>query len=304
MKILFAGTTAGAAKVLEHLAAHNNVVAVLTREDAPVGRKATMTPSPVAVAAAALGLPIIKANRVTEATDALLISTGFELGIVVAYGAILKQRTLDLAPRGWYNMHFSLLPELRGAAPVQRALLEGKTETGVSLFRLDSGMDTGPIVAQVPTMIEPDENAGDLLERLTHIGISLLDETIPRLQAGTAVEHPQTSNGTSANKITRQDARITFDQTPKQIENLVRACNPEPMAWCELGGEPLRILAARPSLLASDLIRGQVLVDSNRVLVGSGNSTQIELLEVQPAGKKPMAALDWARGLRERVILQ
>ena len=304
MKILFAGTTAGAAKVLEHLARNNNIVAVLTREDAPAGRKAIMKSSAVATTADSLGLPIIKANRITEATDLVLKATGFELGVVVAYGTLLKQRTLDLAPRGWYNLHFSLLPAFRGAAPVQHALLAGTTETGVSLFRLDSGMDTGPIIGQVSTMIEPDENAGELLHRLTHIGISLLDENLPRLAAGTAVERRQPSTGTAAPKVNRQHARISFKDSARQIENLVRACNPEPMAWCELGDESLRVLEARASLLASELAIGEVRIEKNRVLVGTGNGTQLELLEVQPAGKKPMPALAWARGLREQVILK
>lgn len=303
MKILFAGTTAGAAKVLEHLAKHSIVVAVLTRNDAPVGRKARLTPSPVAQTAEQLGLPVIKANRVSEEVDAQLLATGFDLGIVVAYGALLKQHTLDLASRGWFNLHFSLLPEFRGAAPVQRALLEGKTETGVSLFRLDAGMDTGPLVGQVSTMIEPNENSGDLLERLTHIGISLIDETLPRLEAGTALEQRQPTSGTAASKITRKDARIAFSHTASQIENLVRACNPEPMAWCELGNEPLRVLSARASAIPTELAQGEVRIDSNRVLVGAGGGTQLELLEVQPAGKKAMSALDWSRGIREQVTL-
>ncbi len=302
MKILFAGTTTHAARVLRHLARSRQVVAVLTREDAPSGRKAQITASAVAEVADELGLPIIKANRVDSRVDAAIAATGFEMAIVVAYGTILKQRTLDLASKGWFNLHYSLLPKYRGAAPVQMALLNREHETGVSIFKLDSGMDSGALVGQVSTVIEPDENTADLLDRLTSIGISLLDEVLPAIDAGTVQFEQQTGEPTFAMKITRQTARLDFTQPASQLEALVRACNPEPMAWCELDDSPVRILSARAVAINSDQPRGLVFTDHQKVFVSCGQHL-LELNQVQPAGKKPMAAGDWFRGLREETIL-
>ena len=180
MKIVFAGTPANAAQTLRALAnTAFEVVAVLTRTDAPVGRKRVLTPSAVAVVAAELGLPIIKANRVDESVRLQIQATGAELGVIVAYGALLDQAALDVLDKGWVNLHYSLLPKWRGAAPVQRAIMAGDRETGVTLFQLDKGMDTGPVHLQIPTVIEPDENTAELLPRLTNLGISGLAELKP-----------------------------------------------------------------------------------------------------------------------------
>lgn len=303
MKILFAGTPDVAAKTLQVLLddprfEQFEVVGVLTREDAPLGRKRVMTPSPVAAIAEAAGIPTIKANRIVSQTESEIAALGAELAVVIAYGVLLKQSTLDLMSKGWFNLHFSLLPQLRGAAPVQRALIAGDRVTGVSLFKLDAGMDTGEIAGLVKTEIQPDETASDLLLRLRTLGDSLLAECLPGLAAGTLKMVPQSTEGVShAPKLTRSDAALDFTRSAVELENLVRGCNPEPMAHTVLGDLSLRILIARATNLGSmDLEPGSLFVSAKRLYVACGKG-QLELIEVQPAGKNPMQAVDWARGL-------
>ena len=303
MKILFAGTPEVAAKTLYALL-HDprfgqiEVAGVLTREDAPLGRKRVMTQSPVATVAEAASIPVIKANRIDSQTEAEISSLGADLAVVIAYGVLLKQSTLNLMPKGWFNLHFSLLPELRGAAPVQRALIAGDKVTGVSLFKLDTGMDTGEIAGVVKTEIQPDENAADLLLRLRTLGDSLLAECLPGLAAGTLKTVPQRTEGASlAPKLTRGDAALDFSRSAVELENLVRGCNPEPMAHTVLGEISVRVLRARATNLGSmGLEPGSLFVSEKRLYVAC-ETGQLELIEVQPAGKNPMSASDWARGL-------
>lgn len=316
MKIVFAGTPANAAQTLRALAnSAFEVVAVLTRTDAPVGRKRTLTPSAVADAAAELGILVIKANRVDEEVRTLIKATGADLGIIVAYGALLDQATLDSLDKGWINLHYSLLPKWRGAAPVQRAIMAGDRETGVTLFQLDKGMDTGPIHLQIPTVIEPDESSATLLPRLTELGISGLAELLPRVASGLTSPIAQDlellATLPTADKLTREDARIDWHRNAVELENLIRGLNPEPMAWTTLEDETFRIIEARAlgstdwkSLAGEDSIVGIVHIQKNRVLVSCGEGTLLELKTVQPAGKKPMPSSDWARGMTagKRVI--
>lgn len=284
------------------------VVAVLTRTDAPVGRKRVLTPSAVAETATELGLPIIKANRIDEATREAIMATGAELGVIVAYGALLDQKTLDLLDKGWINLHYSLLPRWRGAAPVQRSIMAGDRETGVTLFQLDKGMDTGPVHLQIPTVIEPDESTADLLPRLTELGISGLAELLPRIASGLTTpvaQDPQLlASLPTADKLTREDARINWHRTAVELENQIRGLNPEPMAWTTLDEEAFRIIEARAlgatdwqALAGEEALAGSVRIDKERVLVTCGQGTQLELNTVQPAGKKPMSSSDWARGM-------
>ena len=303
MKILFAGTTAQAARVLHHLATRITVVAVLTREDAPVGRKGQLQESPVAAMAGELGLSVIRVNRVTPDIDALIEHTDAEFGVVVAYGALLKSSTLKLLPGGWFNLHYSLLPAYRGAAPVQHALLNAERTTGVTIFKLDEGMDTGEIYSQVETTIEPGENSLDLLERLTSIGITMLDELLPGLAAGTAKGTVQPAGGSLAGKLVRADARLDFNRPATALEHMVRAFNPEPVAWCEHGEAQLRILDARAELQSLDGQVGTCILVGGRVFVKCAQQA-LELLEVQPAGKRPMNAADWLRGQRDGEVLR
>jgi methionyl-tRNA formyltransferase len=313
LKIIFAGTPKNAALTLEALiAAGQNVVAVLTREDAPVGRKRIMTSSPVATVAQTHDLPVIKANRITPVVNEQLESFNADLGIAVAYGAIFKTETLELPRLGWLNIHYSLLPAWRGAAPVQHSILCGNPETGVSIFKLDEGMDTGPLLSVIPTQIEPGENAGDLLGRLTHIGISGILEILPAVEAGIAKQAIQSLDGvTFAPKLTRSDAQINWHSRARSIELQVRAMNPEPMAWAQHEDTAIRIVEAtaigaiQPAAIEFEQNAqiGQVQIDGDRVFVLCGDQTALELKIVQPAGKNQMDASAWARGLKKAAVL-
>jgi methionyl-tRNA formyltransferase len=316
LKIVFAGTPANAAQTLRALAnSAFEVVAVLTRTDAPVGRKRILTPSAVADEALALGIPVVKANRVDAGVREELKKYDADLGIIVAYGALLDQPALDVLPKGWINLHYSLLPKWRGAAPVQRSIMAGDRETGVTLFQLDKGMDTGPIHLQISTVIEPTETTADLLPRLTTLGITGLAELLPRVAAELAAPVAQDrrllTTLPTADKLSREDARINWQKSAVEIENQIRGLNPEPMAWTTLESEAFRILEARAlgatdwqTLAGEATEAGAVSIDKGRVFVTCGAGTLLELKTVQPAGKKPMNSNDWARGLAagKRVI--
>jgi methionyl-tRNA formyltransferase len=297
MKILFAGTPDTAATTLRRLVASGHeVVAVLTREDAPVGRKKELTPSSVAQVADELGIPTIKANKITGSVQEQITATGAELGIIVAYGVLLKQDSLQLLSNGWFNLHYSLLPKYRGAAPVQRAIEAGDIETGISIFKLDLGMDTGDMLASLPVLIEDNETAGELLKRLTELGITLLNQELPKLYNDQFSLVPQVGASSLAPKPAREDARIDFTKSSREISNKVRAFNPEPMAWCLYKDEPFRVLRARVIETKSEHSVGEVFSIDNRVLVACGSGTVLELIEVQPSSKKAMPAQDWFRG--------
>ena len=302
MKLIFAGTPANAATTLRWLlASGHEVVAVLTRPDAPIGRKRVVTPSPVAQLAQDAGIPVIKANRVDESLAAQIAATGAQLGVIVAYGALLKKFALDALPLGWVNLHYSLLPDWRGAAPVQNSILHGDRETGVTLFQLDEGMDTGPILNSVSTAINPGENAGRLLVRLTDLGNTLLGETLPLMEAGLVKSSPQQSTGSTrpAVKLFRENAQVDWSKPAREIENLVLALNPEPMAHTFLNNQPFRLIDARATSASApikDFSCGTLHIDGSKVLVACGSGTALELLTVQPAGKNQLAAADWARG--------
>ena len=305
MKLVFAGTPATAARTLQALlAGPHEVVAVLTRTDAPFGRKRVLTPSPTAQVAEAAGIPVIKANRVDEAVAAQIRATGAELGIIVAYGALLKNFALEALPLGWANLHYSLLPKWRGAAPVQNSILAGDTETGVTMFKLDEGMDTGPIYGSVPTLIQPGETSGRLLERLTELGITLMNQVLPQLEAGLASQTPQVANSDLplAAKPTREIAAIDWSKSARELERLVLAMNPEPMAHTRIGEDSFRILdAVSLGRAETQTAPGTLHIEPKRVLVECGEGTLLQLKTVQPAGKNPMPAIDWARGAAGKV---
>ena len=305
MKIIFAGTPANAARTLQALlAGPHEVVAVLTRPDAPVGRKRVLTPSATAAVAEAAGIPVFKSNRVDQQLAAQLAATGAEVGVVVAYGALLKDFALEALPKGWLNLHYSLLPDWRGAAPVQRSILAGDKVTGVTLFQLDEGMDTGPTLDTVSTEIQPGESAGRLLDRLTELGITLLDQSLPLIEAGIARFSPQSTNtqARAAAKLSREDGLIHWANPAANIERQVLAMNPEPMAHTSIGADSLRVLDARLApYLESEGEPGTLIFEPKRVLVVCGTKTTLQLLQVQPAGKNPMAAVDWARGAAGKV---
>lgn len=278
------------------------MVAVLTRPDAAVGRKRILTPSPVALAAEQLALPVIKSNSVDSETLEQISKYKPELGVVVAYGSLLNQQALDAIAKGWINLHYSLLPKFRGAAPVQHAILAGETTTGVTVFQLDSGMDTGDVLMQVPTQIEPDETSGRLLQRLTSLGISTLLECIPSLFAGFSNGVAQKLEFSSlAPKLNRESARVNWTLDAREIELKVRAMNPEPMAWTQFGSDTIRIISVRESLASShESAPGRVIESGGQILVGCKKGSIIQLLELQPAGKLPMDAMAWFRGQQSK----
>lgn len=282
----------------------HEIAAVLTREDAPVGRKKILTASPVADVAAGYGLPTIKASKLTaEVLDAIK-ALNVDIAVVVAYGVFLRQDALEAIPKGWFNLHFSVLPRWRGAAPVQNAILHGDSETGVTLFKIDNGLDTGAVVGVAQTVIEPDETSGELLHRLSSLGLTLLNQELPRLYSGSFSLTDQVGDITLAPKIQRADARISFTSSAKDIENMVRAMNPEPMAWCSFVGEPMRVIRARTSNQTVELAAGEVALVEQKVLVGTGSGVAIELLEVQPSSKTAMPAKTWLNGQSGKVVLE
>jgi methionyl-tRNA formyltransferase len=251
-----------------------------------------------------LGLPIIKANRVDDETLSQIASFNVDLAIVVAYGSILNQQALEAVPNGWFNIHFSLLPKYRGAAPVQRALLNGDKETGVTIFLLDPGMDTGPVLSSLSTLIGFNESSGELLAMLAELSKSLLSEALPQLYSGTFKLHEQSGDSSSAPKPTREEARLDFNRPAGTLENIVRGMNPEPMAWCMVGDEVLRVLSALENRSASlvsigaSASPGSLLSVEGKVFAVCGQDSILELLEVQPSSKRAMPARDWFNGNR------
>lgn len=302
MRIIFAGTPENAADSLQSLHdAGLDVVCVITRTDAAFGRKRELSPSPVALKATELGLKTIKTNEFDEETLSELSNLKADLGIVVAFGAFLKKDALELVPRGWVNLHYSLLPKYRGAAPVQHAILNGEATTGVTVFQLDEGMDTGPILLSVPTRIETGENSKRLLERLTQLGITALLEVIPAIAAGIVKPQTQSTDGASfAPKLSRQNAKLDWNDTANKLENFINAMNPEPMAWTSNGSSVLRVLSAREFTESNLALKhGAVTQKDGTVIVGCKDSS-LELLVVQPAGKSQMSAKDWYNGVQEK----
>ncbi len=301
MKLIFAGTPENAALGLELVAKHHEVVLVITREDAEVGRKRILTPSAVAQKAQQLGLPVLKANRIKAEQMNAIKSTGADLALVIAYGSLIPQSALD--ELRWWNIHFSLLPLWRGASPLQQSIRAGGIGAGVTLFELDSGMDTGAIVAQLPIEIGENETTGDALTRFTKAGIELFQNA----SATDLRPEPQRGVPSIAPKITRADARLDLESNAIEVHRAVMAFNPEPMAWAEHRGNPIRIISSRSlgKEISAEADRrvGRVTSLQGCVILECGSGSQLELITVQPAGKQPMSATDWFRGLDGEVQL-
>ncbi len=296
MRVLFAGTPSVAVPSLDALIdAGFDVVAVLTRPDAPTGRKRVLTPSPVAARAAELGLDIIHAAKVDAGVTARIAAVRPDVAAIVAYGGLVPRAALDIPRHGWINLHFSLLPAWRGAAPVQRAVIAGDDITGAVTFQLEEGLDTGPVIGTLTEQVRPDDTAGTLLERLSHSGSVLLAQTLSAIDSGAAYPQPQQGDVSLAPKLTIEDGRIDWSEPALAIGRRARGVTPEPGAWTMLDGQRVKL---EPVLLRpgqSALAPGQLAMDGKSVLVGTG-SHPVELVRVQPAGKKMMSAADWARG--------
>ena len=300
MRLVFAGTPEVALPSLRALLdSRHEVVAVVTRPDAPAGRGRTLQSSPVARLAEERGLEVLKPERARDPEFlARLREIAPECCPVVAYGALVPRDALGIPKHGWVNLHFSLLPAWRGAAPVQHADWHGDDVTGASTFLLEEGLDTGPVLGVVTETIRPTDTSGDLLERLSWSGAGLLVATMDALDEGIMAAARQPADGVSlAPKITVEDAEVDWSQPAVRVDRQVRACTPAPGAWTTLGGD--RIKLGPVTMLPDDasLAPGELGVDKNRVRVGTA-SHAVVLGEVQAQGKKAMAAADWARGTR------
>ncbi|TDU02699.1 methionyl-tRNA formyltransferase [Streptomyces sp. 846.5] len=300
MKLVFAGTPEPALPALEALiASRHEVAAVVTRPDAPAGRGRKLVASPVAQLAEQHGIEVLKPGRPREPEFLeRLAQLAPDCCPVVAYGALLPKAALDVPRHGWVNLHFSLLPAWRGAAPVQHAVLAGDEVTGASTFEIEQGLDTGPVYGTVTEMVRPGDTSGDLLERLSRSGARLLVATMDGIEEGKLSPRPQPADGVSlAPKISVEDARVDWNAPALRVDRVVRGCTPAPGAWTLFRGERLKLGPVRLAAGRSELAPGEIAVNKNTVRVGTG-SHEIELDEVQPQGKKRMAAGDWARGSR------
>ncbi len=306
MKLVFAGTPEVAVPALDALLAseRHEVAAVVTRPDARSGRGRHLVPSPVAQRAADEGIEVLKPGRPRDEDFlARLREIGPDCCPVVAYGALLPRVALDVPARGWVNLHFSLLPAWRGAAPVQHALLAGDEMTGASTFLIEEGLDSGPVYGVITEKVRPTDTSGDLLTRLAFAGGGLLAATMDGIEDGTLQAVEQPAEGISlAPKLTVEDARIDWSAPALRVDRVVRGCTPAPGAWTVFRGERLKVRSLTPQPehalpAGTDLAPAELLAGKNSVWAGTG-SHAVELLWVQPQGKKPMRAADWARGVR------
>lgn len=295
LRIVFAGSPAAAVPSLRRLlAGRHELIAVVTREDAPVGRKRVLTPTPVAEEAERAGIHVIKANRLGPVTDQL-IAFDADLGVIVAYGGLIREPLLSAPRLGWINLHFSLLPRWRGAAPVQRAIIAGDSETGASVFQLVAELDAGDVYATVRRQIGAHETAAHLLAALAESGAELLITVVDSLADGTAVAAPQQGEVTLAPKLSLADGRLDWSEPAARLDARIRGTSPEPGAFTEIGDERIKVLDALVAHGDSGLDAGRIELRGGRVLVGTA-SDPLELLTVHPAGRRPMRAADWWRG--------
>ncbi|MGZ4721823.1 methionyl-tRNA formyltransferase [Oryzihumus sp.] len=300
MRLVFAGTPEVALPSLDALVGSSHeVVAVVTRPDARAGRGRTLVPSPVKERALELGLEVLTPRRPSEPEFLdRLREIAPDACPIVAYGGLIPKAALEIPAHGWVNLHFSLLPAWRGAAPVQHAVMAGDEVTGATTFLLEEGLDTGPTFGVMTEAVHPGDTSGDLLERLAHAGAGLLVATLDGLEAGDLEAVPQPSEGVSlAPKISVEDARVRWATPALAVDRQVRGCTPAPGAWTTFRGERLKVHPVTVAADAEPVAPAELVVTKHEVLVGTA-STPVRLGTVQPHGKKAMAAADWARGVR------
>jgi methionyl-tRNA formyltransferase len=299
MRLVFAGTPAAAVPSLHRLAASpHEIAAVITRPDAPLGRKRVLTPSPVAAAAAEHGLPVIRAARLDDAATAEITALQPDLGVIVAYGGLVREPLLSAPRHGWINLHFSLLPAWRGAAPVQHALIAGDRVTGASVFRLVPQLDAGDVLGEQRYEIPAQATAADLLGTLAISGADLLAAVVDEIAAGTAHGRPQLGEPTFAPKLTIADGALDWTQAAVRVLDRFRGVTPEPGAHTTVDGARLKVLEVAPA--GEDvpaLAPGRIAAVRGGILIGTATAPVL-VTRVQPAGKGAMAAADWLRGLR------
>jgi len=300
VRVAFFGTPDFAVPSLRALVGEGfDVVAVVTQPDAPQGRsRSRLVPPPVKLVAEAEELLLFQPEKPTDRDFlAQLRAAGPDIGVVVAYGHILKPDLLALPPLGMVNVHPSLLPALRGPAPVEWAIVNGLEETGVTIMQLDAGMDTGPILHQIPDHVDPEVTGGELSEHLAEVGAQALIETLALLEQGGLKPVPQDdARATLAPKLTREVARIEWSRDAASVGRLIRGLDPRPGAWTELDGTEVKLFEAR--VTEGRGTAGEVLTADGGLRIATGGGGAVEVQEVQPAGKARMAAGDWLRGAR------
>lgn len=297
MRLVFAGTPSAAVPTLRRLAAVHDIAAVVTRPDAPLGRKRQLTPSPVAQAAADLGIPVIKAARLDDEATAQILALEPELGVIVAYGGLVREPLLSGPREGWINLHFSLLPHWRGAAPVQRALIAGDTELGASVFQLVAELDAGDVFASRTVPVPEGATADVALEALAVDGAELTADVVAAIADGSAQSSPQQGEPTFAPKLSLIDGVLDWSEPVQAVFARFRGVTPEPGAHTTIEGQRLKILEAAPAPEEEPLDPGVIVATKAAVLFGTG-SAPLAVTRVQPAGKAAMSATDWWRGQR------
>jgi methionyl-tRNA formyltransferase len=297
MRLVFAGTPQVAVPSLRALAAGDHELSsVITRADAPQGRRRVLTPSPVAAVADELGLVVHNASRLDAGVTAQIAGEAPDLGVIVAYGGLVREPLLSLPRFGWINLHFSLLPRWRGAAPVQRAIMAGDAVTGASVFQLVAELDAGPVFAEEEYAVPECATAGDVLGALAESGAALLQRVVDAIADGSAVARPQTGEPTFAAKLTLADGALDWTADASAVLARIRGVTPEPGAHTTVDGARVKVLAARAAD-APALAAGEIAASGRAIIVGTATGP-VELVTVQPAGKPAMAAGDWWRGLR------
>ena len=296
LRIVFAGSPAAAVPSLEALAAsRHHVELVITRPDTPQGRRGVLTPTPVAVAAEALRIPVVRTARLTGGPTETVQALAPDLGVIVAYGALVREPLLSAPRLGWINLHFSLLPRWRGAAPVQHAILAGDEVTGASVFQLVPELDAGDVLGEITEPIGRLQTAGSLLSALARSGAGLLTQVVDDLADGTATAKPQEGESSYAPKLQLSDGAIDWTATAEQVSRRIRAVTPEPGAHTIVDGVRLKVLEAAIARDAPPLPPGTIDLVGRTVLAGT-STEPIELLRVHPAGRTAMDAAAWWRG--------
>lgn len=301
MRILYMGTAPFAVpSLLRLLDAGHEILGVVSQPDKPVGRKRVLQPSAVKQAALERGLPVFQPERLRrdKAFHDTVREMAPDLVAYAAYGQIIPQSFLDIPHLGCWNVHGSLLPKYRGAAPIQWSIIHGDETTGVCVMIAEAGLDTGPVLAHREMAVEPRDTTGTLGDRMADIGAGLLVETIAAWESGEIVPMPQDeSQATYAPLIEKEHAHLDWSRSTRALDCLIRGMSPKPGAWTGWRGQDFKVWLARPAAEAPFGEPGAIRMEGKRVLVSTGDGA-LQLETVQPAGKRPMAALDWARGLQ------
>ena len=297
LRLLFAGSPEVAVPSLDALLESDHEVAgVLTRTDSAQGRRRVMTPTPVAARAEQADIDVIRANRLDDAASNAIDALKVDLGVIVAYGGLVPKSVLTIPRLGWINLHFSLLPQWRGAAPVQRAIMGGDTVAGATVFQLVEKLDAGDVFATMTEPIGAQQTAGALLNQLSFSGANLLSRVVDSLADGSALAVPQSGEVTVAPKLTLDDGRIDWSQPAQAVHNQIRGVTPEPGASTQVDGKRLKVLEAAIARETPALPAGHIDFVAKKVFVGTATEP-IELLRVHPEGRNAMDAAAWWRGL-------